>query len=154
MVNIRHPSKISKKLIQVLWHLAYAMLSVAKFLNIMELLVSCMAFISNASSSCWALNTYMLYSRSIVVLFSILISISGAHFLSEMIFRLFAGIPNKHHMWKWGMVKGSTHNNLHHGILIGSFPCAHPWITYIHIWVYENSTQRKWRIAQLEGCIS
>ena len=69
----------------------------------------------------------------IVVLFSILISISGAHFLSEMIFRLFAGIPNKHHMWKWGMVKGSTHNNLHHGILIGSFPCAHPWITYIHI---------------------
>ena len=67
-----------------------------------------------------------------VVLFSILISISGAHFLSEMIFRLFAGIPNKHHMWKWGMVKGSTHNNLHHGILIGSFPCVHPWITYLH----------------------
>lgn len=67
-----------------------------------------------------------------VVLFSILISISGAHSLSEMIFRLFAGIPNEHHMWKWGMVKGSTPpNNLHHGILIGSFLCALPW-NFLH----------------------
>ena len=61
-----------------------------------------------------------------VVLFSILISISGTHSLSEMIFRLFAGIPNKHHMWKWGMVKGSTPNNLHDGILIGQFSLCPP----------------------------